>query len=58
MTILKKVNGKKLSFNHQVKVSRKMAKMLSVSRRSYHPIETLLVFKKIPNLRWCRDQVG
>lgn len=51
MTILKKVNGKKLSFNHKVKVSRKMAKMLSVSRRSYHPIETLLVFKKIPNLR-------
>lgn len=30
MTILKKVNGKKLSFNHEVKVSRKMAKMLSV----------------------------
>lgn len=30
MTILKKVNGKKLSFNHEVKVSRKMAKMLAV----------------------------
>ena len=51
MTILKKVNGKKLSFNHEVKVSRKMAKMLSVSLRSYHPIKTLLVFKRIPYLR-------